>query len=174
MIIINTQRLSPDIVKLLLTKYLDPVSKVRCLRVCKSFNKILIPYRKKIIDKVVNTVHTEHFYQQLSELYICPECNQLMGTKSNLIKHLHIHTYKVMVAHDPVKIWKCQDCNIPRCRQIKHKCKAKTPCQGRKASFGYSHPKNGWMFNVKKKNGFIRIPYIENISVVSDAKYVRP
>lgn len=120
----NLFNLPKDIINLLLNKYFDPISALRCLRTCKYLN--ILGDRSSIIHKVLMQRYEMNFQEQVKSLSLCPVCS-ISIPKTGLKQHLQKHekanrNNKVLPVHNPFTLSKCYMCKGSKCNLIQHHC----------------------------------------------------
>lgn len=117
--------LPTDLIKYLINDVCDPITSLRCLRVCKRLNDL--GDRTKIIHRVLMFNIELEFQEQFSKLILCPKCFIKMDNQQSLKKHLQKHLQaekrnKILACHNPLKRSLCYYCKGPTSNLTGHTC----------------------------------------------------
>lgn len=134
--------LPTDLIKLLINEVFDPITSLRCLRVCKRLNDL--GDRTKIIYRVLMFNTELEFQKQFSQLILSPKCFIKMKDHESLKKHLQKHIQmekknRLFPCHNPFKRSSCRYCKGPTSNFTNHTCLLQSKsCLN--VSVGYIYP----------------------------------
>lgn len=117
--------LCKDLLSAMMNHYFDPISALRCLRVCKRLNSL--GDRDLIIEKVLRYRMLLEYQEQYSKLIICPKCQTVLNSKKSLKKHLIKHdtlerSGKKMPVYKTFQERVATCCNTPTSNYTSHRC----------------------------------------------------
>lgn len=117
--------LGKDLVVHIIQNYIDPVTAVKCLRLCKRVYGLFNNNRKHLLITRVLKHNMERDYQrQMDKLILCPVCKCKMESKKALDNHVrkHKNANRNIPVHKPLILSKCSDCGTTTSNFTSHYC----------------------------------------------------
>ncbi|ARF09982.1 hypothetical protein Indivirus_6_48 [Indivirus ILV1] len=121
----NFLDLPEDVIIPMINNIFDPITSLKCLRVCKRLNEL--GNRSKIIYRVLMFNMKSEFQRQLDKMILCPKCFIKLDNETSLKKHLYKHAQaerknNILACHNPFKRGSCRYCKGPTSNLTNHVC----------------------------------------------------